>query len=99
MQLRCGHFSLNSYLHKINKTDSNRCTACHEDRDQKGRPHLETINHFLFVCTAYTAARHEMTRKIGQDNLHLSSTLPSPTVSERNQAVPSSSECFRLYFN
>jgi ribonuclease HI len=29
MQLRCGHFPLNSYLHKINKADSNRCTGQH----------------------------------------------------------------------
>jgi hypothetical protein len=71
MQLRCGHFSLNLYLHKINKSDSNRCTACHKDRDQESRPFLETINHYLFVCTAHTAARHEMTRKIGRDNLNL----------------------------
>src|ERR1700678_45943 len=39
LQLRCKHFPLNSYLHKIKKVESDSCPTCHDDRDQEGRPY------------------------------------------------------------
>jgi ribonuclease HI len=68
LQIRCGHFPLNAYLHKINKVDSNRCQAC--DVDQEGLSPPETINHFIFDCEAHAEARHELVEEIGLDQLH-----------------------------
>lgn len=48
-QLRTNHFPTQSYLHRIKKADSPTCTACNEAD--------EDINHFLFICPAYRAAR------------------------------------------
>jgi hypothetical protein len=73
--LQCGHFPLNSYLHRIKKAELNRCMACYKDRDHEGNPHSETINHFIFACTAYNTARNELIRKIGQDHFHLNDML------------------------
>lgn len=66
LQLRCGHFPLNNYLHRINKIDSNRCQACAEQLEGISPP--ETINHFIFDCPAYTVARNELLDKIGEEN-------------------------------
>jgi hypothetical protein len=75
LQIRCGHFPLNSYLHKIKKVDSDRCLACFDDRDDEGRPYPETINHFIFDCTAHTAARDELIHKIGRNRFRLADIL------------------------
>ena len=64
LQLRCGHFPLNSYLHRINKTDSDTCTACEDAHGGFSSP--ETINHFIFDCKAYAGARNELIAKIGR---------------------------------
>ena len=74
LQIRCGHFPLNSYLHKIKKVESDRCLACF-DRDDEGRPYPETVNHFIFDCTAHTAARDELIHKIGRDRFRLADIL------------------------
>ena len=68
MQIRCGHFPLNAYLHRINKIDSSRCMACEEDQDDI--PQTETINHFIFDCTAHNEAREELIATIGRGRLH-----------------------------
>ncbi|KAL6297782.1 hypothetical protein BKA93DRAFT_745340, partial [Sparassis latifolia] len=52
MQLRTGHVGLNQHLHRICKTPSPICPACHLA--------LETVQHFLLTCTAYTGQRHAL---------------------------------------
>ena len=69
LQLRCGHFPLNNYLHRINKTDSDRCQACVEAADEL--PPRETINHFIFDCPAHEEAREELVQKIGRNHFNL----------------------------
>jgi hypothetical protein len=73
LQLRCGHFPLNRYLHKINKSESDKYQACGDQQD--GDPPVETINHFIFVCPAHAEARNEMIAKIGINNLQLSDLM------------------------
>ena len=68
LQMRCGHFPLNTYLHKINRAESNRCLAC--DVDQEGLSPPETLNHYIFECEAYTEARNELIEEIGLDQFH-----------------------------
>ena len=63
LQLRCGHFPLNIYLHRIKKVNSDKCTACNE-----GQP--ETINHFIFDCAAHIEARNELVKEIGLNHFH-----------------------------
>ena len=67
IQIRCGHFPLNNYLHKIKKINSNSCTQCSED--QEGPP--ETVHHFFFDCPAHEEARNQLTNKIGINHLTL----------------------------
>ena len=43
--------------------------------DQDGHPHPETINHFVFDCTAYTEAREKLIDKISQDHFHFTDML------------------------
>ena len=50
-QLRTGMARLNSYLHRINAAPTDQC-ACGHAR--------ETVEHFLFRCTKWTAFRTEM---------------------------------------
>ena len=68
LQLRCGHFPLNVYLHRIKKVGSDKCTACNE-----GRP--ETINHFIFDCVAHIEARKELVKVIGRNRFHFPDIL------------------------
>ena len=75
MQLRTGHFPLNFYLHRIGKTDSDKCTKCNEDPENIQV--TETINHFLFDCQAFDIARQALTAKIGRNYLSLSKIMKS----------------------
>ncbi|OAQ63798.1 reverse transcriptase [Purpureocillium lilacinum] len=50
-QLRTGMARLNDYLYRIKATTSQQC-ACGHAR--------ETVDHFLFLCTRWTAFRTEM---------------------------------------
>ena len=50
-QLRTGMARLNGYLHRIDVAESDQC-ACGQAR--------ETVDHFLFRCTKWTAYRSEM---------------------------------------
>ena len=61
--VRCGHFPLNAYLHKINKSETN-----HEQDDDSP---IETINHFIFDCPAHDEARDTLVPKIGRSRFHL----------------------------
>ena len=66
-QIRSGHFPVNVFLHRINKSDTSICQKCNaEDEVQE-----ETISHFLFECTAYTRQRRDLARAIGHNNLDL----------------------------
>ena len=73
LQIRCGHFPLNVYLHKINKSETNRCQACIAVHDNDTP--IETINHFIFDCPAYDEARDELIAKIGRSRFHLSDIM------------------------
>ena len=76
LQLRCGHFPLNQYLHKIKKSESNTCQACHDATTNFSQP--ETITHFLFDCPAYALQRNELAAKIGPQHLNLPDIMPNP---------------------
>ena len=69
LQIRCGHFPLNAYLHRINKIESNRCQTCQDEHGDLAPP--ETVNHFIFKCTAHAEAREELIDKIGIVHFHL----------------------------
>jgi ribonuclease HI len=73
LQLRCGHIPLNAYLHKIDKSDTDRCPAC--DIADPGNSPRETVNHFLFDCPAHEVAREEFTDKLEDNFLHLSTIM------------------------
>ena len=59
-QLRLGLSKLNSHLFKIGVAPSPNCRHC-----QNSAP--ETISHFLLVCPAYAAQRHEMLHSLRDD--------------------------------
>jgi ribonuclease HI len=69
LQIRCGHFPLNKYLHKINRSDTEKCQAC--EGQQEDNPPAESFNHFLFDCPAHTLARDELIENIDRDNFYL----------------------------
>jgi ribonuclease HI len=69
MQLRSEHFPLNAFLHKIGRTGSDTCMECYET--QYEGPITETINHFLFECSAHTEFRNELIQKIGRSRFNL----------------------------
>ena len=73
LQLRCGHLPLNVYLHRINKSESDRCQACYDEEEQVSHP--ETINHFIFICPAYNEARTELIDRISLNHFHLSNIM------------------------
>ena len=74
LQIRCGHFPLNKYLHRINRSDTERCQACEEQHDGAPPP-PETVNHFLFDCPAHNIARGELIDTIGINNFHLAEIM------------------------
>ena len=62
IQLRTGHIPLNSYLHRIKKSDTRRCTNCWD----AGRGSIiEKVIHYLFECQAHAAERYDMDRVLG----------------------------------
>ena len=68
-QIRSGHFPLNGYLFKIDKSDTEFCPSCQGIDGVVQR--RETIKHFLFECRAYQRERTELANKIGRGNLNL----------------------------
>ena len=72
IQLRTRHIPLNSYLHKIGKTASNRCEACWR-QSQVMTP--ESVQHFLFECPEYAIQRSRLENKLGRDSRDLRSIL------------------------
>lgn len=73
LQIRCGHFPLNRYLHRINKSDTDKCQECAAQQD--ANPPIETVNHFIFVCPAHEMARDELANKIGAAHFQLSDLM------------------------
>jgi len=73
-QVRSGHFPLNLYLHRINKSETKYCQQC----DQDGEAQEETVNHFLFTCDAYAAQRRKLARTIGRHHLNLRDIMANP---------------------
>jgi ribonuclease HI len=69
MQVRSRHLPLNSYLHRINKAESDRCLSCRARPDDETPP--ETIEHFIYNCDAYTMQRRSLIRAVGVANLPL----------------------------
>ena len=76
LQLRCGHFPLNQYLHKIKKTDSNTCQACQDITTNTSHP--ETIHDFIFECPAYTPQRNQLVTITGPQHFNLPDLLSNP---------------------
>ena len=68
-QIRCGHIPLNSYLYRINKSETDLCQACLDGEDNLHCK--ETVRHFLFECTAFRAEREELVGKISRSHLNL----------------------------
>ena len=73
LQLRCGHFPLNSYLYKFNRVESDRCQACIEHHEDGSPP--KPINHFIFDCPAHHEAREDLVNKIGRNQFQLSDIM------------------------
>jgi hypothetical protein len=72
-QIRSGHFPLNVYLHRINKSETKFCQQCEPEEG----PQEETVSHFLFECEAYTAHRQKLIRAIGRQHLNLQDIMAS----------------------
>ena len=66
IQVRSGHFPLNSYLHRIGKSDSKRCQACRQETH--GEAPTEDISHYLYECSAYSRQRRTMVNLLGEGN-------------------------------
>ena len=69
VQIRCGHISLNSYLHRINRSDTDLCQSCLQSEDNLHN--RETIKHFLFECPSLSQEREELVAKIGRSQLNI----------------------------
>ena len=76
LQLKCAHFPLNIYLHRIKKLDTDKCQACTEDQTPLPR---KTIHHYIFKYTAHNVARDELIEKIGLNNFHLPEIMNNAT--------------------
>jgi len=69
IQVRNGHFPLNSYLHRIGKSEMKHCRKCRAEPGEETP--VKTVNHFIFECDAYSQERISLTRATGRDNLNL----------------------------
>ena len=75
IQIRSGHIPLNGYLYKIGRAETFLCQACnnHDNRVQC----CETVNHFIFECTAYTEERDMLVGIIGRRHFNLHNLMSS----------------------
>jgi len=69
VQVRSGHFPLNSFLFKIGKSETRLCQACWVEQGED--PPVETVDHFIFHCNAYTNQRRDLERAVGRDGMNL----------------------------
>ncbi|TFY62485.1 hypothetical protein EVJ58_g3830 [Rhodofomes roseus] len=70
IQMRTGHAPLNHHLHRIRRSDTDRCPACHERR--------ETVRHYLLECPEYKPQRDWLRREIGRRAGSLQHLLSKP---------------------
>ena len=73
MQLRSGHIPLNVYLHRIGRAGSDTCMECYETQEEESIP--ETINHFVFECTAHKKYRDDLVKETGRSRFNLRSIM------------------------
>ena len=66
IQLRTGHCSLNSYLHRFGQIDSPLCEC---------GTGPETVEHFLLECPCYSEQRTEMRTKAGTESMRVDALL------------------------
>jgi ribonuclease HI len=63
-QLRTEHIPLNKYLHRIKRSETDKCPSCLQI---PGQLRKETVQHLLFECRAYRTQRHQLERKLGRN--------------------------------
>jgi hypothetical protein len=78
-QLRTGMARLNGYLHRINAAESDECACEHAG---------ETVDHFLFRCTKWTAYRSKMLRCTDSHRSNMSFYLGGKSPSDNNNWSP-----------
>jgi hypothetical protein len=71
-QLRTERIPLNKYLHRIKRSDTDKCPACMQNSNQQV---AETVKHFLFECPTYRQQRHTMEVKLGRNSRDLKTIL------------------------
>ena len=71
IQLRTGHCSLNSYLHRFGLADSPLCECGTGE---------ETVEHFLLECPLYREQRTELRNKAGTMNMPVDALLGTSEV-------------------
>ena len=62
-QIRCRHIQLNTYLHRIGKSDTRDCQQCNNTPGRDPVP--ETVNHYIFECPVYDNERRELEKVMG----------------------------------
>lgn len=78
-QLRTGMARLNGYLHRIGVAPSDQC-ACGQAK--------ETVDHFLFRCTKWTAYRRKMLECTDTQRSNISFYLGGKSPSDKNDWTP-----------
>ncbi|EAQ85578.1 hypothetical protein CHGG_06831 [Chaetomium globosum CBS 148.51] len=78
-QLRTGMARLNGYLHRIGVAPSDQC-ACGQAN--------ETVDHFLFRCTKWTAYRRKMLECTDTQRSNISFYLGGKSPSDKNDWTP-----------
>jgi len=73
MEIHSEHILFNSFLFKIDKSDTKSCQACDGEQGQKAA--AEMVDHFLFHCGAHSAQRQILTRAIGWNNINFKNTM------------------------
>jgi zinc-binding in reverse transcriptase len=85
-QLHSSHIPTNSYLFRIHKADSPRCSSCGNMR--------ETVFHLLHECPTYRAERHTAFASLGWDARSTSFLLATKTGIARTMEYIKSTKCF-----
>jgi ribonuclease HI len=75
IQVRSRHIPLNAYLHRIGKSQTRQCQQCYENRGIQPPP--ETVNHYLFECSAYMDEQWEMGKVLERKELKLKNLMDS----------------------
>ncbi|KAF8147664.1 hypothetical protein B0H34DRAFT_640973, partial [Crassisporium funariophilum] len=81
MQLRSGHIALNTHLHRVGGSATNKCQACRGPRRAQA---VETVPHFLFKCPKYKTEHRDMDSALGRSDRSLRQIMRSK---ERTKAM------------